>query len=115
MKVAKFRRRFPANRLLKEIFRDGYGYQKCGVQLSNIKPETSPGQMELFDFMDNDLPAENRELMKVIDQINRKFPKTISVAAIGLGGSGIEPWKPTASNRSRRYTTDWDELVIVKC
>lgn len=102
-----------ANRLLNEIFKEGYGYQKCGVQLSNIKPESSPGQMELFDFMDNDLPTENRELMKVVDQINKRFPKSISVAATGLGGS--ESWKPTADNKSQRYTTDWDELVVVKC
>jgi DNA polymerase V len=104
-----------ANRLLKEIFKDGYSYQKCGVQLSNIKPESSPGQIELFDFFDNDLPVENKELMKVIDQINKKFPKAISIAATGLGGSGMEPWKPTADNQSQRYTTDWNELVIVKC
>ena len=104
-----------ANRLLKEIFKEGFGYQKCGVQLSNIKPESSPGQLELFDFVDNDLPTENRELMKVVDMINRKFPKAISVAATGLGGPGMETWKPTADNQSQRYTTDWDELVVVKC
>ncbi|MGZ5058947.1 MAG: Y-family DNA polymerase, partial [Methylobacter sp.] len=42
-----------ANRLLKEIFKAGYGYHKCGVQLSHIQPEASPGQLELFDFADN--------------------------------------------------------------
>jgi len=70
-----------ANRLLKEIFKAGYGYHKCGVQLSHIQPEASPGQLELFDFADTGLPTENRQLMKAIDPINRRFPKAISVAA----------------------------------
>jgi DNA polymerase V len=37
-----------ANRLLMEIFKTGYNYQKCGVQLSHIQAETTPGQLELF-------------------------------------------------------------------
>ena len=99
-----------ASRMLKEIFKAGYGYQKCGVQLSRIQPESSPGQMELFDFSDNGLPMENRLLMKVVDQINRRFPKAISVAATGVDKS----WKPKANRISPRYTTDWRELVCVK-
>ncbi|MCX7101010.1 MAG: Y-family DNA polymerase [Methylobacter sp.] len=99
-----------ANRLLTEIFKTGYGYQKCGVQLSDIKPESSPGQLELFDFVDDGLPSENRSLMKVVDQINRRFPKAISIAATGFDKS----WKPKADRVSQRYTTDWRELVWVK-
>jgi DNA polymerase V len=54
------------------------------VQLSNIQPETTPGQLELFDFVDNDLVTESPALMKVVDQINRRFPKAISVAGTGF-------------------------------
>jgi DNA polymerase V len=99
-----------ANRLLIDIFKTGYGYQKCGVQLSDIKPETTLGQLELFDFVDNGFPTENRSLMKVVDQINRRFPKAISVAATGFDKS----WKPKADRVSQRYTTDWRELAWVK-
>ncbi|WP_340124232.1 Y-family DNA polymerase [Methylobacter svalbardensis] len=99
-----------ANRLLTEIFKTGYGYQKCGVQLSDIKPESSPGQLELFDFVDNSLPNENRPLMKVVDQINRRFPKAIAIAATGFDKS----WKPKADRVSQRYTTDWRELAWAK-
>ncbi|MGZ8151595.1 MAG: Y-family DNA polymerase [Methylococcaceae bacterium] len=100
-----------ANRMLKGIFKSGYVYQKCGVQLSHIQPESAPGQIELFDFVVNDLSSENRQLMKVVDQINRRFPKTISVAAIGFD----KTWKSKAERVSQRYTTDWRELVTVKC
>jgi DNA polymerase V len=100
-----------ANRMLKEIFKAGYGYQKCGVQLSHIQPESSPGQMELFDFADGNLPTENRPLMKIVDRINRRFPKAISVAATGFD----KTWKSKSERVSQRYTTDWRELVKVKC
>ena len=100
-----------ANRMLKEIFRPGYNYQKCGVQLSHIQPVSSPGQLELFDFADTGLSVENRPLMKAVDRINRRFPKAISVAATGFDKS----WKAKAEKISQRYTTDWRELVGVKC
>jgi len=99
-----------ANRLLKEIFKAGYGYQKCGVQLSQISSASTPGQFELFDFADNDLPMDNRPLMAAVDQINRRFPKAISIAANGFE----QTWKPKSERMSPRYTTDWRELVTVK-
>ena len=100
-----------ANRLLTEIFKAGYGYQKCGVQLSQLQPESAPGQLELFDFVDSGLPTENRLLMDAMDRINRRFPKAVSIAATGFDKS----WKPKAERTSPRYTTDWRELVSVKC
>ncbi|MGZ8906659.1 MAG: Y-family DNA polymerase [Methylobacter sp.] len=100
-----------ASRMLKEIFRPGYIYQKCGIQLSLIQPETSPGQIELFDFADNNLPTENRPLMKTVDQINQRFPKGISLAATGFN----KTWKPKAERVSQSYTTNWLELVCVRC
>jgi DNA polymerase V len=99
-----------ANRLLAEIFRNGYDYQKCGVQLSHIQPVITLGQTELFDFTDDSLPTENRPLMATLDQINRRFPKKLSIAATGTDKS----WKPKTERISQRYTTDWNELVRVK-
>jgi len=96
--------------LAKEIFKAGYGYHKCGEQLSHIRPESSPGQLELFDFADNGLPTENRQLMKAIDPINRRFPKAISVAATGFD----KIWKSRTERMSQSYTTSWNELVWVK-
>ena len=81
------------------------------MQLSQLQPEASPGQVELFAFAGNGLPIENRPLMKIVDQINRRFPKAISVAATGFD----QTWKAKAERVSPRYTTDWRELVSVKC
>jgi DNA polymerase V len=100
-----------ANRLLKEIFRAGYSYQKCGVQLSHIQPESTPDQFELFDVANDGLAKESRPLMKAFDQINRRFPKGIAIAATGFD----KTWKAKADRISLRYTTDWRELAYVKC
>jgi DNA polymerase V len=99
-----------AHRLLKDIFRAGYRYQKCGVQLSQIQPASTPDQMDLFDtvWFDHD---ESEKLMQTVDRINRRFPKGIAVAAAGFD----KTWKSKAERISKRYTTHWGELVIAKC
>lgn len=81
------------------------------MQLSRLQPENIPGQIDLFDFSDNGSPTENRQLMKVVDQINRRFPKAISIATTGFD----KTWKPKVEWVSQRYTTDWGELVCVMC
>ena len=96
--------------ILKAIYKPGFGYQKCGVQLSAIQPAVSPDQLDLFESDAIGIHAENKELMKVLDQINRRFPKALSIAATGFDKS----WKPKAERISKHYTTDWLELAIVK-
>jgi DNA polymerase V len=81
------------------------------VQLSQIQSETAPGQTELFDFADNGLPTENRALMKTVDHINQRFPKGIAIATARID----QTWKPKAERMSQRYTTNWRELVCVRC
>ncbi|MFA6162199.1 MAG: Y-family DNA polymerase [Methylobacter sp.] len=98
-----------ANRLLTEIFRQGYNYQKCGVQLSHIQPESIPDQMDLFDTAAFG-QAEIGKLMQAVDRINRRFPKGISIAATGFD----KTWMAKAERVSQRYTTDWRELVMVR-
>jgi DNA polymerase V len=95
--------------MLRAVYKIGFGYQKCGVQLSAIHPISTPGQMDLFDLLRNNVIQENRTLMSVLDQVNRRFPKSLSVASSGFDKS----WKPKNDRVSQRYTTDWKELVLV--
>ena len=69
-----------ANRILTEIYKPGYHYQKYGVQLSHIQAKTTEGQLELFDFEENDLPKENSALMVTMDKIKKRFPKKVAIA-----------------------------------
>jgi DNA polymerase V len=72
-----------ASRLLKELFREGYRYQKCGVQLGRIQTASLPDQIDLFDSAAFG-QAESGKLMQAVDRINRRFPKGISIAATGF-------------------------------
>src|SRR5574343_300688 len=99
------------NRLLSAIYQPGFGYYKCGVQLSQIQSDTAPGQTQLFDIADTELTTENRALMKTVDHINQRFPKGIAMATARID----QTWKPKAERMSQRYTTDWRELVCVRC
>jgi DNA polymerase V len=96
-----------AKRLLLEIFKAGYAYQKCGVQLGEIQPAHPPGQSDLFAMYDS---TESSRLMRTVDQINRRFPLGISMAA-GLDRS----WRTAPAMVSGAYTTDWRELAVVQC
>ncbi|MDO9239030.1 MAG: Y-family DNA polymerase [Methylicorpusculum sp.] len=100
-----------AKQLLKSLFKAGYRYQKCGVQLSDIRPATQPEQQDLFLYDDQNPTNNAAVLMDTVDQINRRFHKAITVAATGLG----QRWQVSINNKSSRYTTEWSELAQVKC
>ena len=44
-------------------------------------------QLVLFDFDNEDLPNGNSALMATIDNINKRFPKKVSIAATGFDRS----------------------------
>jgi DNA polymerase V len=97
-----------AKQLLQGIYKEGYRYHKCGVQLSGIHPNIILGQTDLFVHPKS---SKERELMACFDKINHRFPKSISIAATGLNKS----WQFQPEHMSKRYTTHWNELAIVKC
>ena len=99
-----------AQQLLKEVFKAGYNYQKCGVQLSHIQSATTHHQIDLFSVQANELITENTALMAVMDNINRRFPKKMTIAATSFDKS----WKPKAELISPNYTTNWQDLLKVK-
>lgn len=92
---------------LKHIYRTGYAYQKAGVMLMEIIPRASR-PLTLFD----DVAAEQKShaLMATLDAINRRMGR----GSVWLLGEGIKPsWQMRRGNVSQRYTTEWDELVVV--
>ncbi len=100
-----------ANALLKDIYRAGYKYHKCGVELSQIQPESHFVQSDLFNDTESAQTCEHRALMQVVDHINQRFQNGVSFASTQL----TQNWKPRSERISRAYTTDWQELVRVKC
>jgi DNA polymerase V len=92
---------------LRQIYRKGYAYQKLGVTLTEITPAASRPRT-LFD----DVAAQHKSdsLMHILDQINR----TMGRGTLYFLGEGTRKnWATRSGNMSPRYTTCWDELLIV--
>ncbi len=90
------------------LFREGLRYKKAGVMLTGLVPRR-PSTVRMFG-------AEEYErrwhMSEVIDEINQRFGRD----AIRFGACGLEQrWRTKAERRSKRYTTRWDELMIVRC
>ena len=93
---------------LREIYRSGYLYQKAGVILTGIIPAVS-AQRTLFD----DVAAQQKStaLMETLDRINRRMGS----GTMQLLGEGVRKnWAMRRSNVSQCYTTEWDELAVVR-
>jgi len=103
-----------AKRLLQDIYREGYRFQKCGIQLGHIQLASIPKQVDLFNVTENNNlyhDSNGISLMATIDKINQRFPKGISVSTTGIKNS----WQTPVEYLSPHYTTRWQELAIVKC
>jgi DNA polymerase V len=98
-----------AKQIVRSIYKPNYRYQKCGIQLSDIRPQSMQVQADLF--ADNQR-IDQLQLMATLDKINHRFPNAVSLAATGLNK---KTWQFKPERISKRYTTDWNELASVKC
>jgi DNA polymerase V len=91
---------------IKAMYRPGLEYTKCGILLLDIIPNT----YQQGDLLPETIPASDPKLMQIMDTINQKYGRQ----SIRLAAEGFKRiWQMKAINRSPRYTTCWDELVIV--
>ncbi|MFC0180313.1 translesion error-prone DNA polymerase V subunit UmuC [Thorsellia kenyensis] len=91
---------------LKSIFRANYFYAKAGVMLTDFTPNHQY-QYDLFNTIDT---WRNEKLMKTIDEINLKTRHTLFFASEGIN----EPWQMKRRFLSPQYTTQWNDLLVVK-
>lgn len=96
-----------ANRILDQIFADGYQYAKAGVLLSDFTDKYGY-QMSLFDKKRDEKMASR--LMQTVDYIN-----LMEIAKIGFGNQGYRnTWRMKREIKSKRYTTKIKEIPITK-
>lgn len=94
---------------LKRIYQPDYRYVKAGVILMDL---SSTGLHQAALFGDNAANRSSPQLMRTVDAINRKMGKD----TVFLAGAGIEKrWRMKQENKSPCYTTEWNELAIVRC
>lgn len=92
---------------LRKIYRPHLNYAKAGVMLSELVSARSM-QNDLFSQVQgNDKSAA---LMNAMDSINQKMGRE----SIKLASEGFRrPWRMRQENKSKNYTTRWDELLTV--
>jgi len=93
---------------LRQIYRSGHAYQKAGVMLTEII-DASARPRTLFE----DVAAQQKSatLMATLDHINRRMGSgTMQLLGEGLSKS----WSMRRGNVSQRYTTEWNELMVVR-
>jgi len=99
-----------ALRVLRRIYRPGYGYHKAGVMLSNIVPRLNQ-QYSLFNAGGAPGGARSDALMTVVDGINQRYGR----GAMRLAAEGVaQGWQMRRGNLSPGYTTDWSGLPVVR-
>lgn len=91
---------------LKQIYRKGYRYKKAGVMLALISDK--PNQQQSL-FEDIDTKGKSANLMGALDKLNQRFGMgTVRTARTGTK----QKWQMRSGNRSKSYTTKWDQLPI---
>ena len=93
--------------LVEAIYNKGSKYIKAGVVLSNIVP-CDMVQYNLFEAPDT---SNAKKLMHMIDNIN--FSMSSDILKFAAAGTK-KNWKMRQEMRSKRFTTKWDELFLVK-
>lgn len=93
--------------LLRKIFLKGYAYKRAGVILSDIRSKTGT-QRDMFDATDRD---KHDRLMKAVDGLNASLGRHKIVTA----AAGAEFFKMNREHLSKKFTTDWGQIIRVKC
>ncbi|CVI66160.1 Y-family DNA polymerase [Alistipes sp. CHKCI003] len=95
-----------AAQLLRQLCRKGFVYKRAGVILSDIRPKCGV-QRDLFDAADR---ARHDRLMAAMDRLNAVYGRH----KVATAAEGFEPFKMNRNHLSRKFTTDWAQIIRVK-
>jgi DNA polymerase V len=92
---------------LERIFKERLVYRRAGIILGGLIPvEAVTGNL----YADHEQRLKYERVMKAMDEINKKFGRdTIRLAVAGKG-----KWEMKRERISQRYTTRFNELLVVK-
>ena len=96
-----------AVKMLKNMFEEGVIYKRAGVIVTEIIPENQK-QLHLFE----DENPKHIKLMKVMDDYHKK----VGERKIRLGNQDLQrTWKMKQEHLSNKYTTDFSQILEIKC
>ncbi|MDP2654362.1 MAG: Y-family DNA polymerase [Candidatus Omnitrophota bacterium] len=94
--------------ILGHIFKSGYKFKRAGVILTNLVSERAGQEYFIGPVYSG---TRHQKLMETVDRYNSSANHgKIQFASEGMG----KPWLMKQSRKSKRFTTDWNELLEVK-
>ncbi len=91
---------------LLKIFKQGYDYKKAGVVVMDFTPQNVQ-QLNMFEKTND----KHKELMKVLDSVNKKIGQhKLKLASQDKN----RVWKMKQERLSPRYTTKFKEIIIIQ-
>ncbi len=104
-----------AKACLKKIFKPGLEYKKTGILLCDLVPNDHPIQYELFNPSSDTKtePSKKNIAAKTLDLINARYGKDV----LFIASQKTQPqkqWTMRQNHKSPRYTTRWQEILILK-
>jgi DNA polymerase V len=107
---------------VRQQFRAGFRYAKAGAVLSELQPVgQEQGELDLFAVSGQDASAPMQtartKLMSAMDTLNNRFGRDsvrLGTTAAASHGAEIRVWATKQERRSPRYTTRWDEMLVVR-
>lgn len=102
---------FPVvKQLLVGIYRDGFHFKRAGIFLSDIRPAVIT-QEDLFGSFSREGYERKRRLMQALDRLNEQFGRD---SIVFLAQGTARDWQAKQLHLSKRFTTQWDELLSVQ-
>jgi DNA polymerase V len=98
--------------VLHHLYRDGFRYTKAGVMLLELA-DRDVEQGQLFTNAAFGSSPERSALMATLDRINARWGK----GTLGIGSAGLQQprrWAMKRGTMTPAYTSDWDDLAIVR-
>ncbi|MBC7525193.1 MAG: Y-family DNA polymerase [Flavobacterium sp.] len=96
-----------AIKMLHELFKEGEIYKKAGIIVTQIIPQ----DQKQFHLFEEENP-KHQKLMKVMDDFHKKTGER----KIRLGNQDLQrTWKMKQNHLSKKYTTDFKQIMEVKC
>jgi DNA polymerase V len=97
---------------LDNIYRPGYAYKKAAVVLTGFLPASNAQiQSNLFEESPTLVTAKQKKMLEVVDNLNVKLGRNqVKFASQGTD----DKWRTRQAHCSPRYTTQWNELLVVK-
>lgn len=92
---------------LSQIYSPNYTYKKAGVIVEGLQSEKHV-QANLFENTDH---KKFRKLLKTVDKLNYEYGR--DKIKLAVQGDGLK-WKLRQEKLSKRYTTNWNEIIEVR-